>query len=155
MVSATFKGGNANWKGGKALSIRRKLLSSRIAKRHRLGQSAADDAGAVNIFFQTYEHAGSVGTDADDRFRGLGYWLLLATLLHGTAGAVGILSHARARRDQRFHAHGPHLRSGVAGGRIPHRAIGGAGKQSRLRVACAGAFSPDDFYPADVSRHGK
>gem|GEM_PF-5958041 len=51
MVSATFKGGKANWKGGKSLRIRRDLLSSRIAKRHRLGQSAVDDAGAVDIFF--------------------------------------------------------------------------------------------------------
>ena len=96
MVSATFKGGNANWKGGKALSIHRELLSSRIAKRQRLGQNAADDAGAVDIFFQTYEHAGAVGADVDHRFRGLGYRLLLPAVLHGAAGAVGILSHARA-----------------------------------------------------------
>jgi len=96
MVSATFKGGNANWKGGKALSIRRELLSSRIAKRHRLGQSAADDAGAVDIFFQTYEHAGAMGADVDHRFRGVGYRLLLAALFHGAPSAMGILSHARA-----------------------------------------------------------
>ena len=96
MVSATFKGGNANWKGGKALSIRRELLSSRIAKRHRLGQSGCNDAGAVDIFFQTYEHAGAVGANVDDRFRGMGYRLLLASFLHGAEGAVGILPYARA-----------------------------------------------------------